>query len=230
MRNPYLPWVGFAIAFLIIVIAGVKGSINVYGIYGLAVAALFTGLFTGNYVKKVQSKWVTIQFETLPKMPHEKPKTSPNEKAADWTLKRTEEYVRVDGYMLAHVYRPSKVAGQSFDVFVFLVRHEKDSEEPPRKHFKEIEKVEFFFGDSWGNQVFTVTNTGGLIGVRTDAWGTFLATCQITFRASKTKPVVLYRYIDFHMLQDRPEDSQHWAMQHEYSRYEAEAEAPSRRP
>ena len=49
------------------------------------------------------------------------------------------------------------------DVFLFIVRHQKGSEGPPRRHFHEIAKAEFFFGESWGNQVFTVSNSGDVI-------------------------------------------------------------------
>jgi hypothetical protein len=63
--------------------------------------------------------------------------------------------------------------------------------------------AEFFFGESWGNQRFTVNNSSwlgqrrGVIGVRVHAWGTFLAACRITF--TDQSEVVLYRFIDFFM-------------------------------
>jgi hypothetical protein len=102
--------------------------------------------------------------------------------------------------MLAHVYRTSTEPGQRFQVFVFLVRHRKGSSEPPqRDNFVEIQKAEFFFGDSWGNQIFEVPETKGAIGVRTHAWGTFLATCRLTFTDDANKPITLFRYVDFFM-------------------------------
>jgi len=56
-----------------------------------------------------------------------------------------------------------------------------------------------FFGESWGNKVFTVSDDGGFFGVRTHAWGTFLAACRITFKDKSKSAVTLYRYIDFSM-------------------------------
>lgn len=132
--------------------------------------------------------------------------TIADSKPSDWTNARAVEYGRVHGYMLAHVYKRRRSDDQEFSVFIFLVRHEKGTSGPPKKHFEEIEKLEFFFGSSWSNQVFSVPNTGGVIGVRTEAWGTFLATCRVSFRDSKQESIVLHRYIDFHMLQQTSEE------------------------
>ena len=71
--------------------------------------------------------------------------------------------------------------------------------------FDDIAKAEFYFGESWGNEIFPVLNTGSVIGVRTHAWGTFLACCRLTFTDVTRETVILYRYLDFHMLQDNPE-------------------------
>jgi hypothetical protein len=122
----------------------------------------------------------------------------------DWTAARADEYARVRGYMLAHVYRKSEDDSRYFDIFIFLVRHQKGASGPPRKNLSEIKSAEFFFGDSWGNEVFSVNNGGEIIGVRTSAWGTFLATCRISFIDDSKPPIVLNRYIDFHMAQDGP--------------------------
>ncbi len=117
----------------------------------------------------------------------------------DWRADRMKEYVRTQGYMLAHVYRPSNEPGQRFEVFVFLARHRKGTSGPPqREKFSEIDKAEFFFGASWGNKVFEVPKTEGAIGVRTHAWGTFLASCRITFTDAR-EPITLFRYVDFFM-------------------------------
>jgi hypothetical protein len=124
----------------------------------------------------------------------------------EWQYELTKEYSRTDGYMLVHVCRPSTVSGQKFDILIFVVRHRKGSEGPPKRNFDEIQKAEFFFGDSWGNKVFPVDNTpGGLLGVWTHAWGTFFAACRITFTDPNRKPIILYRYIDFEMAPIRPE-------------------------
>lgn len=170
------------------------------------------------YVKGIGKDGITFQFlipEELRSLPEARQSalvtgmahSAGVQQRSQWTLARADEYERVHGYMLAHVYKHAKSRVQQFSVFIFLVRHEKGTSGPPRKHFEEIDKLEFFFGDSWSNQVFTVSNTGGVLGVRTEAWGTFLATCRVVFRESSRDPVILHRYIDFHMLQGVPEDA-----------------------
>ena len=148
---------------------------------------------------------ITKDLEKLPDAPQPVEKVAKSAEPTDWRHKRSEEYGRVDGYMLVHVYRPSVLQSQKYDIFLFIVRHQKGTEGPPRRQFEEISKVEFYFGESWGNKVFTAENTGGVIGVRTHAWGTFLACCRLTFKDEKREPIILYRYVDFQMLQDSPD-------------------------
>ncbi len=78
------------------------------------------------------------------------------------------------------------------------MRHHSGHGENQTVGFTEIERAEFFFGPSWGNRIFTSDNDGGVIGVNTSAWGTFLATCRVIFNDGSV-PVVLHRYIDFEM-------------------------------
>lgn len=148
---------------------------------------------------------ITKELEKLPDAPQRVVKAIKPDEPTDWRLKRAEKYKSVGGYMLVHVYRPSALLSQKYDIFLFIVRHQKGTEGPPRRQFEEITKAEFYFGESWGNQVFTAENTGGVIGVRTHAWGTFLACCRLTFNDEKREPIILYRYVDFHMLQDSPD-------------------------
>lgn len=100
-------------------------------------------------------------------------------------------------YMLAHIYRPTKAPGQ-FDIYIFVVLHKRGSYGTPQMTFTDIEKAEFCLGPSWRNEIFEVTNSGGLIGIRTRAWGTFFASCSLTFKGER-KPVVLFRFVDFYM-------------------------------
>lgn len=118
-------------------------------------------------------------------------------KPGDWTAERDREYERSHHYMLAHVLGASNEPGQEYDVFVFVSRHRLHSPNPPQHDgFDEIDKAEFFFGPSWGNQVFVINKTDGMIGVHVHAWGTFLATCRLTF-VDRRPPVILYRFADF---------------------------------
>jgi hypothetical protein len=148
---------------------------------------------------------ISDELEELPDAPRATAKADERIEPTDWRHERAEKYKALDGYMLVHVYRPSALPSQKYDIFLFIVRHQKGTEGPPRREFKEISKAEFYFGASWGNEIFTAPNTGGVIGVRTQAWGTFLACCRVTFKDEKRKPIILYRYVDFHMLQDNPD-------------------------
>jgi hypothetical protein len=129
-----------------------------------------------------------VDLEVLPTAPQHSSQEQPT--SATWQYERTKEYDRTKGYMLVHVNRPSTVKGQKFNIFIFLVQHRTGSKGPPQRTFIDIKMAEFFFGKSWGNAVFSVENTGGLIGVRTEAYGTFLAACRITF-ASPEPPIIL---------------------------------------
>ena len=139
-----------------------------------------------------------VEMEMLKEAPRE-PAAAEQPPVTEWQCEYTKEYNRADGYMLVHFYRPATVPGQAFDIFIFVVQHRRGTEGPPQRNFDEIQKAEFFFGPGWGNKIFPVDNTGGLIGVRTHAWGTFFATCRITFTESNREPIILYRYIDFEM-------------------------------
>ena len=214
MKKPIHPILGLVVAFCVIVVAvrvrpAAGDPLDLpLPVWIAALVPVGIGLITGGYLKKLQSPLISAEMEALPEANPATTTTTtpaPEPKPTDWTRARTAEYARVDGYMLAHVYRPSTTGGQAFDIFIFLVRHRKDTLDPPRKTFEEIEKVEFFFGESWGNRVFIVPNTGGVIGVRTSAWGTFLATCRVTFRTPSRESIILHRYVDFHMVQDAPE-------------------------
>jgi hypothetical protein len=117
----------------------------------------------------------------------------------EWTKDRENEYQRVDGLFLVHVYEPSKQPEMKYDITIFLIRHTVGPKANQREAFIEIEKMELYLGPSWGHQVFTFHNNGGLIGIRTSAWGTFLAIARITFKDEERLPVILHRYIDFEM-------------------------------
>lgn len=164
----------------------------------VALVPTVVGFILGGYVRKIKTPIISAELENLPEAPQRPP--SPLESSpTDWQLERDREKARTHGYMLVHVYRPSAEPGQVFDIFIFIVRYQKGATGPPKRKFREIEKAEFFFGESWGNEVFSVSNTGDIIGVRTHAWGTFLATCRVTFKDQDREHIILHRYIDFEM-------------------------------
>jgi hypothetical protein len=115
-----------------------------------------------------------------------------------WTALRQAEYSRTRSLVLVHVYERSKRPDQKFDVTLFLMRHVPGTDPNQRTRFDEVDKLEIYLGRAWGNRFFTASNNGGFIGLRTSAWGTFLATAQVTFRDGH-EPVILHRYVDFEM-------------------------------
>ncbi|MGD0567529.1 MAG: pYEATS domain-containing protein [Candidatus Sulfotelmatobacter sp.] len=117
----------------------------------------------------------------------------------NWILSRGQEYIKNHDLFLVHVCKPSAITGQTYDVRIFLIRHRKGPLPNQKEGFEDIAKAEFFFGDSWGNKVFPAKNEGSFIGVSTSAWGTFLATCRVTFRNPDERPIIIHRYIDFEM-------------------------------
>ncbi len=110
--------------------------------------------------------------------------------AEDWRNYRQASKRRSRNVFLAHVIKPSVKAGQTYDIFIFLVR-------PKSFSLDDVEHAEFFFGRFWGNRVFTVPNEGGKIGISTSAYGPFLAACRVTFKDGYW--VTLERFIDFEM-------------------------------
>jgi len=150
------------------------------------------------------------RLPTVPVAPGSGPPAVANVNPANSVLLQaySQIYERDDHYFLAHEYRPSTVEGQKYEAFIFIARHHKGREGPPqREGFSDIAKAEFFFGDSWGNQVFEVKKTDGAIGWRTNAWGTFLAICRITFVDSHHRdPAILYRFVDFFMAPERDQE------------------------
>ncbi|HML79088.1 pYEATS domain-containing protein [Geobacter sulfurreducens] len=108
----------------------------------------------------------------------------------DWETTRMSVYDNNKCYFIAHVLEPSKRDGQEYDIFIYLIKHKSTD-------YSEVEKAEFFFGHYWGNKIYVGSKMGDLIGVKTSAYGPFLALCRVTFKDGST--VMLNKYIDFEM-------------------------------
>jgi hypothetical protein len=106
----------------------------------------------------------------------------------EWNDRRKGIYAENRGIFLAHFIRPSLKEGQSFDVFIYLVRHKSED-------FSDVRVAEFFLGPYWDNKVFPEVEKSGFIGIATSAYGTFLCLCRVTF--DDGSEVYLERYIDF---------------------------------
>ena len=110
-----------------------------------------------------------------------------------WTHEREKIYKRNNNIFLTHVISPSRIAGQKYDIFIYLIRHWP--EEWP-ENFSDVEYAEFYFGP-WFSDIFKAYEKNGLIGVSTSVYGQFLCTCRVTFKDGEH--VHLHRYIDFEM-------------------------------
>ena len=106
----------------------------------------------------------------------------------EWNARRNETYAGHRNLFLTHIIRPSSTPGQTFDVFIYLIRHKSED-------FSDIRVAEFFLGPYWANKVFAAVERNGFIGISTSAYGTFLCVCRVTFNDGTH--LYLERYIDF---------------------------------
>jgi hypothetical protein len=181
----------------------------------IAVLPILIGLIIGKYIGKVKGHGWDIELGTqigLTIAPGQTPPESSGNSLSEkepppplsgtpWTLERDNEYRRTERLFLVHAYEPSATPGQKYDITVFLVRNTGLPNQ--RDGFSEVKTLELYFGPTWNDAIFTSANNGGLLGVRTSAWAPFLATGRLTFNDSRTPPLILQRYIDFEMAQNK---------------------------
>lgn len=110
------------------------------------------------------------------------------EMPGEWNDRYNATHVEHRGIFLTHVLQPSSKPGQSFDIFVYLIRHESED-------FSDVRFAEFFLGPYWENKVFPAVQQNGFVGISTSAYGPFLCLCRVTFNDGSQ--LYLERYIDF---------------------------------
>jgi len=115
----------------------------------------------------------------------------------EWNNVRVSVYRDNRNVFLAHTLRPSKKAGQDYDIAIYLIPHRSNDPKYRREDLSDIVGAEFFLGEYFNNKVFRVKNKGGTVGIVVSAYGPFLCTCRIMF--SDGHRVMLNRYIDFEM-------------------------------
>jgi hypothetical protein len=93
---------------------------------------------------------------------------------------------------LVHRLAPSTKPDQLYDVLIYLVPH-PDSDAT----LASVKKVEYYFGKSWGNSIFTSTDRARGFAIATSAYGAFMCTAEIYFSDGGT--IMVNRYIDFEM-------------------------------
>jgi hypothetical protein len=113
---------------------------------------------------------------------------APEESADDWNKRRNSVYSSNRNLFIAHLLSPSSTKGQLFDIHIYLVRHVSND-------FSDVAYADFFMGPHWNNEVFSVTEKDGFIGISTAAFGTFLCICRVHFKDGRHSD--LYAYIDF---------------------------------
>ena len=124
-------------------------------------------------------------------------------KAMPWTNERSVRYSERRYTDLVHVIEPSRLPGQEYDILIYLFRHRPNKEGSPFG-LDDVDKAEFYLGAAWKDRVFTCEReeSGGYIGVKVSAYGTFMCVCRVTFTDGQT--VILDRYIDFESERFKP--------------------------
>jgi hypothetical protein len=99
--------------------------------------------------------------------------------------------IRQKGWFLTHILGPAKSLGQKYSVAIKVTPH-------PRAATGELRSTRFYFGRAWGHQVFEGSRgTDGRFGITTEAYGPFLALCEVEFTTGER--VLFDHYCDFEM-------------------------------
>jgi hypothetical protein len=93
---------------------------------------------------------------------------------------------------LVHKIAPSKEPDQLYDIRIYLIPHHNYN-----ASLASVQRVEYYFGKSWGNRIFTSIDRANNFAISTSAYGSFVCTAEIFFSDGTT--VMTWRYIDFEM-------------------------------
>jgi hypothetical protein len=122
------------------------------------------------------------------------PKLSTPNNLERWNQERYLIYNKNKDLFLHYDLEASNVTGQKYDVTIYLIRQSNIGRK--RDDLRDVERVEFFFGPHWRNQVYTVENVGGTIGIVISAYGEFLAYCKVYLKGDPS-PIEVYQFIRF---------------------------------
>ena len=96
-----------------------------------------------------------------------------------------------NGWFVTHVLGPAKSPGQKYSVAIRVTPHSD-------KATGEVVAARFYLGRAWGHQVFQATSgADGRFGITTEAYGAFLALCEVEF--STGERLLFDHYCDFEM-------------------------------
>lgn len=103
---------------------------------------------------------------------------------------RASLYSQQRGAMLVHKLYKSQKTEQLYDILIYLI---------PKKgcNLIQVTSVDYYFGKSWGRQIFTSNDRSNGFAIVTSAYGPFLCTAKINFNDGKNETA--YRFIDFEM-------------------------------
>jgi hypothetical protein len=94
-------------------------------------------------------------------------------------------------FFMTHLLGPAKSRGQAYSVAIRVSPH-KDQDPWV------VRSASFYLGRSWGSRVFAgQRGTDGKFGITTEAWGPFLALCEVEFDDGTR--ILLHHYCDFDM-------------------------------
>jgi hypothetical protein len=95
-----------------------------------------------------------------------------------------------NGWFLTHILGPAKSPRQEYSVAIKVTPHRDATEE--------VKAAKFFFGRAWGYKVFEGSQgADGRFGCTTEAYGPFMALCEVEFTSGKR--LLLDHYCDFEM-------------------------------
>jgi hypothetical protein len=94
--------------------------------------------------------------------------------------------------MLVHRVVVSNKPDQLYDILIYLTPHP-----PSNATLVGVTKVEYYFGKSWGQSIFTSVDRARGFAISTSAYGPFMCTAEIHF--SDGDVAIVARYIDFEM-------------------------------
>lgn len=94
-------------------------------------------------------------------------------------------------FFMTHILGPAKTRGQTYSVAIRVSPH-KDQDPWG------VKSASFYLGRSWGSRVFDgKRGVDGRFGITTEAWGPFLALCEVEFDDGTR--ILLDHYCDFDM-------------------------------
>jgi len=93
-------------------------------------------------------------------------------------------------HFLTHILGPATRPGQKYSVAIRVTPH--------RDATRQVKSATFYLGRSWGNRVFDgMQGPDGRFGIATEAYGPFLALCEVEFDDGSR--ILLDHYCDFDM-------------------------------